>query len=162
VLAAVLALVSGTCTGRAKAPPSERNLKSGETRDLQSASGNEKSAAGKTEPSEAPPGKQEGSPSAAAPPDKVKDGRALFQGSCSSCHAPDAKGIKGLGSDLATSNFVKSKTDAELLDFVKVGRRATDPANQSRVEMPARGGNPALTDDNIRDIILFLRSISRK
>lgn len=89
----------------------------------------------------------------------VKRSRSLYMGTCSACHAPDAKGIQGLGPDLTRNQFVKSLTDEELLEFIIKGRPANDPANKTGVEMPPRGGNPALTDDQIRDIIAYLRSL---
>jgi disulfide bond formation protein DsbB len=45
------------------------------------------------------------------------------------------------------------------VDFNKPGRPATDPLNPTGVDMPPRGGNPALTDDDLVDIVAFLRSI---
>jgi disulfide bond formation protein DsbB len=38
-------------------------------------------------------------------------GQALFTGTCSACHGPDATGITGLGKNLTTSTFVAEKTD---------------------------------------------------
>lgn len=87
------------------------------------------------------------------------NGKKLFTSSCSSCHGPDAKGLPGLGKDLVTSQFVASQTDPELLAFIKKGRPASDPANTTQVDMPPKGGNPALTDANLDDIIAYIRSI---
>ncbi|MCC7163680.1 MAG: cytochrome c [Anaerolineae bacterium] len=86
-------------------------------------------------------------------------GKTLFTSSCTSCHGPDAKGLPGLGKDLVTSEFVASQSDAELLAFIKKGRPVSDPANTTQVDMPPKGGNPALTDANLDDIIAFIRSI---
>lgn len=86
-------------------------------------------------------------------------GEPLFQGTCSACHGPDAKGLPNLGKDLTTSEFVKEKTDDELLDFVLVGRPISDPLNTQGVDMPPKGGNPALSNDDIYDIIAYLRTL---
>ena len=70
-------------------------------------------------------------------------------------------GVQGLGKSWVTSEFVKTQTDAQILDFVKKGRPATDPANTTGVDMPSKGGNPALTDQNLQDIIAYMRSINK-
>jgi disulfide bond formation protein DsbB len=80
---------------------------------------------------------------------------------CAGCHGPDGKGITGLGKDMTSSEFIASQTDEQLLAFVKVGRPATDPLNTVGVDMPPKGGNPALTDAQIMDIIAFIRSLQQ-
>ena len=88
-------------------------------------------------------------------------GQTLFTGTCSACHGPDATGIAGLGKDLTTSTFVAEQSDAQLVEFIKTGRTASDPLNTTGIDMPPRGGNPALTDQDIADIVSFLRSIHK-
>ncbi len=85
-------------------------------------------------------------------------GKTAYEGTCIACHGADLKGVPGLGKDLTTSEFVKSKTNAELLDFIKVGRPASDPANTQGVDMPPKGGNPALTEQDLINIIAYIRS----
>lgn len=97
----------------------------------------------------------------AGPVGDAAKGQTLFIGTCSACHGPEATGVVGLGKDLTTSTFVAGQTDAQLLAFIQTGRPASDPANTVGVDMPPRGGNPALTDQNIADIISFLRSIHK-
>lgn len=99
-------------------------------------------------------------PSAATLSGDPAKGKELFAGTCASCHGPDAKGIPGLGKDLTTSAFVRQQTDAQLLEFIKKGRPATDPANTTGVDMPPKGGNPALTDQDLADIIAFIRTFN--
>ncbi len=90
----------------------------------------------------------------------VADGKILYEQSCSACHGQDAKGVAGLGGDItANSAFVSSQSDEQLLEFVKKGREASDPANTTGVAMPPKGGNPALTDEEIKAIIAYLRSL---
>lgn len=91
----------------------------------------------------------------------VGKGRVVFASTCSACHGANAKGMPGLGKDLTASPFVKGTTDDQLLDFVKKGRPASDPANTTHVDMPPKGGNPALTDQNLSDVIAFLRSVNQ-
>jgi disulfide bond formation protein DsbB len=86
-------------------------------------------------------------------------GETAFAGTCSSCHGPDAKVLPGLGKDLTTSTFVAGNTDQEMIDFLKVGRPASDPLNTTGVDMPPKGGNPALDDQDLADIVAYLRQI---
>lgn len=88
-------------------------------------------------------------------------GKQKFEGTCSSCHGPDAKGISGLGKDLTTSQFAKGLPDAELILFVTKGRPASDSANTTGVDMPVRGGNPALTNQDLADIVAYVRTLEK-
>jgi disulfide bond formation protein DsbB len=93
-------------------------------------------------------------------PAAVEEGRGIFSSTCSACHGLDARGIPGLGKNLIESTFVHGLSDEELLQFIVTGRDASDPANTTGIPMPSRGGNPSLTDDQLRSIIAFLRSES--
>jgi disulfide bond formation protein DsbB len=88
-------------------------------------------------------------------------GQTAFQGTCASCHGLDAKGMPSLGKDLTTSQFVKDKTDADLIAFVKQGRPTSDPLNTTGVDMPPKGGNPALSDTDLANIVAYLRSVNK-
>jgi hypothetical protein len=68
-------------------------------------------------------------------------------------------GLKGLGKDLVHSEFVKEETDEQLLKYVNEGRTVDDPRNTTGIPMPPKGGNPALTDQQIVHIIAYLRTI---
>ena len=86
-------------------------------------------------------------------------GEPLFTSTCSACHGPDAKGLPNLGKDLTTSVFLIDRSDDEMLDFILVGRTAGDPLNDTGVDMPPKGGNPALSEADIYDIIAYLRTL---
>jgi disulfide bond formation protein DsbB len=88
-------------------------------------------------------------------------GKALFAQTCAACHGPDAKGLPGLGKDMTASTFVKGETDPQLVEFVKQGRPASDPANTTKIDMPPKGGNPAMTDAQIGDVVAYLRTLQR-
>ena len=114
----------------------------------------------KAEPTKAPAPTPTQAPAAPeVPAGDAAKGKELYASSCSACHGPDGKGIQGLGKDLTASEFVKGLSDAELLDFIKKGRDTGDPLNTTGVAMPPKGGNPALSDEQIMDIIAFIRSI---
>ena len=86
-------------------------------------------------------------------------GKDLFATTCAACHGPNGEGVQGLGKPFAGSEFLKGKSDDDLLAFVKKGRPPGDPDNTTGVDMPPKGGNPALSDDGLRDIIAFLRTL---
>jgi disulfide bond formation protein DsbB len=87
------------------------------------------------------------------------NGEQLFTANCSACHGVGGVGIQGLGKPLTTSEFVGQLSDEELLNFIKIGRLGNDPLNTTGIPMPPKGGNPALTDEEIKEIIAYLRSI---
>lgn len=84
-------------------------------------------------------------------------GKNLFGMSCFVCHGPTGAGVPGLGAPLRTSKFVASKTDDQLITFVKTGRQPFDKDSVLHLTMPPKGGNPALDDKSIHDIIAYIR-----
>jgi|TARA_B100001079_G_C16190543_1_gene417004 disulfide bond formation protein DsbB len=87
------------------------------------------------------------------------EGKEIYQKSCSACHGSEATGVDGLGKDLVKGAFIKSLADDELITFIKEGRDTGSPDNSTGIDMPPNGGNPALKDEDIKAIILYLRSI---
>jgi cytochrome c oxidase subunit 3 len=85
-------------------------------------------------------------------------GQELWMGTCRSCHGVGGEGITGQGKDIRGSEFIASKADDELLAFVKVGRMPFDSMNTTGLQMPPRGGNPLLKDDDLKHIIAFVRT----
>ena len=86
-------------------------------------------------------------------------GHELFVSSCSACHGQAGEGLPGLGKALDTSEFVGSLDDAGLIKFIKMGRPTWDAENSTGIDMPPKGGNPALTDEQLKDIVSYMRSI---
>lgn len=86
-------------------------------------------------------------------------GKAQYDMICVACHGPSGEGIEGLGKPFTTSTFLAEKSDAEMVEFIKVGRPSSDPLNTTGVDMPPKGGNPALTDQQILDIIAYVRTL---
>jgi len=89
----------------------------------------------------------------------VAAGEPLFQATCSACHGPDAKGLPALGKDLTASEFFQDSSNEEMLAFILIGRDANDPENTTGVAMLPKGGNPALTNEDILNIIAYVRTI---
>jgi disulfide bond formation protein DsbB len=95
----------------------------------------------------------------AATPEQIAAGQKVFLGTCATCHGKDAHGLPKQGKDLHANQFVADKTDEELVAFVKTGRRVGDPLNTTGVDMPPRGGNPALTDADLASVVSYLRTL---
>jgi mono/diheme cytochrome c family protein len=87
-------------------------------------------------------------------------GEEIFNSTCIACHGVGGVGIDGLGKDLTTSTFIAGLTDDELVAFLVVGRPESDPLNTTGMEMPARGGNTSLTDDDLRAVVAYLRDLA--
>lgn len=89
-------------------------------------------------------------------------GEEHFSQVCAACHGPGGEGIEGLGKDLTTSEFVVDLSDQELLEFIQQGRPVDHPDNTTGVEMPPRGGNPDFTDEQLLDIIAYIRTLQEE
>lgn len=97
-------------------------------------------------------------PDAVAAANPVEAGSKLYDSTCTACHGPGGMGIQGLGKALKGSPMLKL-SDGELVDFIKKGRDTSDPANTTKVAMPPKGGNPALTDADLGNIVAYLRTL---
>jgi len=95
----------------------------------------------------------------AGPKGDATHGKQLFNMSCFVCHGPTGAGVPGLGANLRESKFVAAKTDDALIAFIKVGRQPGDPNTVLNLTMPPKGGNPALDDKSLVDVVAFLRTL---
>jgi mono/diheme cytochrome c family protein len=86
-------------------------------------------------------------------------GEQLYISNCAGCHGLDGRGINGIAVGLVDSLYLKpaETSEAELVAFLKAGRTADDPNSLMGRAMPAYGGNPALTDEDLRAIIAHIR-----
>lgn len=89
----------------------------------------------------------------------IASGDKLFHSSCMACHGKGGVGIAGNGKALVKNEFIRSLDDDSLLAFIKQGRSPTDPENSTGIQMPPKGGNPAMSDDDILDVIAYLRTL---
>jgi mono/diheme cytochrome c family protein len=99
----------------------------------------------------------------ATPPVSTHPGDSLagaesYEPTCSTCHATDLSGVSGLGGPLAPNAFVESSTETEIADLIIVGVPRDHPENTTGVDMAPRGGNPSLSDQDIRDVSAYLKS----
>ena len=86
-------------------------------------------------------------------------GETLFTASCTACHGVDAMGIDGLGKTIVASDFIAATSEGDLVDFLKTGRSASDPENTTGIDMPVKGGNPALDDNDLLDLVAYMKSL---
>jgi len=93
-------------------------------------------------------------------PARVSRGETSFSTICTACHGFNAMGIVGLGKTLIGSEFVNGLTNDELVAFIAKGRDVSDPLNTTGVVMPARGGNPILTDDDLMNVVHYIRNLN--
>lgn len=91
--------------------------------------------------------------------EEIEQGRKLFRATCATCHGLEAQGIPQLGKDLRRNEFVRDRDVNELVTFFAEGRPASHPDNERRVDMPPKGGNPALTDEDLGKIAAYVKSL---
>lgn len=90
----------------------------------------------------------------------AENGLTLYQRNCMACHGPEGEGIAGLGKAWTGSDFINSRTDAEMLAFLYEGRPADHPENTTGIAMAPKGGNPRLTDTDLLDLIAYMRTLN--
>ena len=93
------------------------------------------------------------------PAGDVAKGKATYEMLCIACHGPDGIGVEGLGKPFTTSEFLTEVSDAEFVEFIKTGRDISDPANTTGIAMPPKGGNPALSEEQMIDIVAYVRTL---
>jgi mono/diheme cytochrome c family protein len=83
----------------------------------------------------------------------AEDAAALYKSKCQACHGPDGKGDTAAGKKLGVKDFhspdLAKISDAELFDITKKGKD----------KMP--GYDKKLTDDQIKDLIKYIRSLNK-
>jgi len=85
-------------------------------------------------------------------------GKAVYQGTCQVCHGTDGKGAIPGVPDLTAENGRLKKSNDELVGHVKNGFSDSS----SPLAMPPKGGNPALSDQDVRNVVAYLhRNIHR-
>lgn len=81
--------------------------------------------------------------------------KQIFIDNCASCHGEDAGGIKDQGADLVKSTFIKRMSDAELKEFLKIGRQPDSPDSTLKLLMPSFD---YLTDEELDQVIAYTRN----
>ena len=89
---------------------------------------------------------------------EVPDGKALFNTTCVACHGPDARGALPGIPDLTRPDGALSKPDVDLVANVINGFQSKG----SPMAMPPKGGNPQLSEADVRALIEYLRTLVRR
>lgn len=92
------------------------------------------------------------SATAAAVGDSV-NGSRIYGETCVACHGPDGKGALAGMPDFTAATGRLAKPDAVLLRNMINGFQTPG----SPMPMPARGGNPDLTDQEMADVLAYMR-----
>lgn len=87
------------------------------------------------------------------PAQQVMTGKALYEQSCMVCHGEDGSGGMPGVADLSGASGPLSRTDKQLVKSIRKGVQREGTA----MVMPPSGGNPQLTDQDIRNIIVYMR-----
>ncbi len=86
-------------------------------------------------------------------------GKAIYNKTCIACHGEGGVGVENLGKNWVVSEFIANATDEELIEFIKVGRPIDDPMSAGKAPMPPYGGDPTLTDEDLKNIVIYMRSL---
>ncbi|MCC6208294.1 MAG: cytochrome c [Gammaproteobacteria bacterium] len=86
--------------------------------------------------------------------DDVARGEALYKQTCVACHGASGAGSLPGVPDLTKASGSLAKPDDALFKNIKEGFQSPGSA----LAMPPKGGNPALTDEDIRIVIQYMRS----
>lgn len=98
---------------------------------------------------------EETAPSSTGAGDPVA-GEKIYARVCMTCHGPNGEGVSGMSRNMTQSELIASQTDQGLVEFIKSGGAPGEP-----LVMLPKGGNPALTDKNLYDLVAYLRSLQR-
>ncbi len=86
-------------------------------------------------------------------------GKVIYNKTCIACHGEGGVGVENLGKNWVVSEFIANATDEELVEFIKVGRAIDDPMSAGKAPMPPYGGDPTLTDEDLRNVVAYMRSL---
>jgi len=81
-------------------------------------------------------------------------GEAVYSQTCIACHGADGKGMIPGVRDLTAADGSLLKSDADLVNSITNGFQSPG----SFMAMPAKGGNPGLTEADIKAVLAYLRA----
>ncbi|NOG50701.1 MAG: cytochrome c [Chloroflexi bacterium] len=109
-------------------------------------------------PTEQPTTEPDANAGASYDPALIAEGESQFI-LCAACHGLDGRGVPNLGKDLVESEFVAGLTDQKRSTSSRSAARSGIPPTRPASICPQRGGNPAMTDDQILAVIAYIRSL---
>ena len=80
-------------------------------------------------------------------------GESIYGSTCVACHGANGKGTIPGVPDFTKKKGVLNKPDQELFENIKNGFQSPG----SFMAMPPLGGNPELSDQDVRDVIAYIR-----
>lgn len=86
--------------------------------------------------------------------DALANGKNVYEGTCIACHGADGTGALPGVPDFTDKGGVLSNPDELLVERVLNGFQSEG----SPMAMPAKGGNPNLTESDVRDVVRYLHS----
>lgn len=81
-------------------------------------------------------------------------GQEVYQQTCIACHGKDGKGTVPGAPDLTKSDGVLSQDDEILMKHIVEGFKSKN----SPMAMPAKGGNPLLTQTDLSNVVTYMKS----
>lgn len=67
--------------------------------------------------------------------------------------------MNGLGVALTNNDFIATRSAREPVECIRQGRAVSAPDNRSGLNMPPSGGNPSVREQNLYNIVAFLRTL---
>lgn len=80
-------------------------------------------------------------------------GRSIYMQTCLACHGADGAGMMPGVPDFTEPHGVLTKPDSELLRNMIAGIQSPG----SPLAMPPKGGNPALTETELKEALMYIR-----
>ena len=88
----------------------------------------------------------------------MADGAAVYNSTCIACHGADGKGVLPGAPDFTDNEGSLSKVDTVLFQNIINGFQSPG----SPMAMPPKGGNASLSDQDIENVIAYMRSTFAK
>ena len=85
--------------------------------------------------------------------EKHGTGQSIYGTTCIACHGANGKGAVAGTPDFTAASGPLSKPDSVLLEHIMNGFKSEG----TQLAMPPRGGNPGLSDEDIRTVLAFIR-----
>lgn len=86
-------------------------------------------------------------------PAETGRGKAVYEQACLACHGADGSGMMPGAPDFTEPRGVLTKPDSELLRNMVAGIQSPG----SPMAMPPKGGNPALTETELKEVLGYIR-----
>jgi len=93
-------------------------------------------------------------PASASANDAMETGKKVYSQTCVACHGTNGKGMIPGVSDFTKADGPLSKLDEVLIASIRDG--LVTPGKP--LSMPAKGGNPSLTDEEIQAVLEYLKT----